>query len=80
MTIDNNGGSELVKLPHIVVKYDKGRLVAGTPPTVHEDYDSALREAKRLAQKFPDTVYCVFGHVASCVTQPNPLPVVTITY
>ena len=55
--------------PHIVVKFDKGRLVAGTPPMIHHNKQEAENEARRLARQFPGVEYCVFRHVASAITE-----------
>lgn len=59
--------------PHIVLKYEKGRLIAGTPPVVHANAAAAETEASRLAAQFPAVEYCVFRHVASFVTKTPPV-------
>jgi len=63
--------------PHIALKYEKGRLIAGTPPVVHADKTAALEEASRLAKQHPSAEYCVFAHVFSCVTESAPVRVLS---
>jgi len=63
--------------PHIVVKFDKGRLVPGTPPAIHHNRQEAEAEAVRLAQQFPGTEYCIFRHISSAFTESTPPRVLT---